>query len=244
MFGVRLGISVSILPPLHRPAYAKHSHNPGMLFASHHLGHPRMLPSRTYPSPARHDGFQAWSVARNIANQWDSIVHGADAVILDWQLARHLAPLAVDSNVPWYLMDRSPPADASLLTYPQKKVWKRAWKYATSTASGGFSVSEAHSAYIARMVGSELPIKSIPAGVDGFSHTRDPDLGPDPIRLIYHGRLDKNRAVLDLPEVLAILDSKGFTAEMTLLGQGNAVRQLERSCASAPNLRASSSSPR
>ena len=188
------------------------------------------------PRSARR-GFQAWSVARNIANQWDSIVHGADAVILDWQLARHLAPLAVDSNVPWYLMDRSPPADASLLTYLQKMVWKRAWKYATSTASGGFSVSEAHSAYIARIIGSELPIKSIPAGVDGFSHARDPDLGPDPIRLIYHGRLDKNRAVLDLPEVLSILDSKGFAAEMTLLGQGDAVRQLERSCASAPNLR-------
>ena len=150
----------------------------GCCSLSHHLGHPRMLPSRTYPSPrTARRGFQAWSVARNIANQWDSIVHGADVVILDWQLARHLVPLfAVDSNVPWYLMDRSPPADASLLTYPQKSL-EGAWKYATSTASGGFSVSEAHSAYIARMVGSELPIKSIPAGVDGFSHTRDPDLG-------------------------------------------------------------------
>ena len=163
---------MSILPPLHRPAYAKHSHNPGMLFASHHLGHPRIASSRTYPSPARHDGLpslvgcEEHSQSMGFDRPWGGCRH-----LMDWQLARHLdVGTAVDSNVPWYLMDRSPPADASLLTYPQKKVWKRAWKYATSTASGGFSVSEAHSAYIARMVGSELPIKSIPAGVDGFSH--------------------------------------------------------------------------
>ena len=113
------------LPPLHRPSLCKALAQSGDAVRLASPGSSTNASFTHIPIPrSARTRFHAWSVARNIANQWDSIVHGADAVIIiDWQLARHLAPLAVDSDViPWYLMDRSPPAYSSLLTYPQKSL--------------------------------------------------------------------------------------------------------------------------
>ena len=48
------------------------------------------------------------------------------------------------------------------------------------------------------------------------------------LKIVYQGRLDRNRAVLDLIEIKARLDSYGIENTLSLAGYGDAVKKLQR----------------
>tara|TARA_S200000501_G_C20870470_1_gene764021 strand:+ start:7602 stop:8702 length:1101 start_codon:yes stop_codon:yes gene_type:complete len=149
-------------------------------------------------------------------------------VILDWRIAYKLIPLIDKSNIPWILMDRSPPADGNLLSRLQWYFWKRSWKLVNNHSTAvGCVVSEAHKAFITQRLGiNSDKITTIPAGAD----TQLFKIGEktDTLQLTYHGRLDKNRGLQQLISIHSRLIQEGHDVKLNFHGKGNAKLSLEK----------------
>ena len=153
-----------------------------------------------------------------------------DVVIVDWPLAPRLTPLLSKLGYRIILMDRSPPADVSLFGKLQWRVWRQAWEMVKlGMIHRGCVVSKQHSKFVQEQFSIERRrLDIIPAGVDLnlFSPSKQQHIS-EGLRLIYHGQLDKHRGVLSLPMLVQKLISKGIKAQLTLVGEGNAVSSLK-----------------
>ncbi len=147
--------------------------------------------------------------------------------IVDWRIANALVPLLRQRNIPWVLMDRSPPADKGLLSLLQWPSWKRSWKLAMKEGpSCGCVVSEAHRNFVIRKTGARSSsITILPAGVD-LERFQSGDRF-ETFTLIYHGRLDRHRGVMALPMLLRKSQSLGIEAKLILVGEGDAFSSLQ-----------------
>jgi glycosyltransferase involved in cell wall biosynthesis len=176
-------------------------------------------------------GLQASSVVKSAIKWFVNHNNPAfDLILLDWQLARKLVPFLNDRNYRMMLIDRSPPADMSILSKFQWKHWKYAWKCVSEgIIARGCVVSQAHYEFVQQYF-SDLSnrVHIIPAGVDTnlFKPAKKPSL-KDEVRLFYHGRLDKHRGVMALPMLAQKLQNEGINAKLTLIGEGDVLEKLE-----------------
>ncbi len=182
-------------------------------------------------------GFRARSVAKSGARWLSNAANtvDVDVVLVDWQLLPTLMPTLTHLNRPVVLVDRSPPADAGLLGRLQWRVWKRAWQCLRyGRVQAGTVVSQAHAAFVTQRAGVRASdMHSLPAGVD--VNAFQPHAIPStPLRTVYHGRLDKNRGVLALPMLVHLLRQDGVDAELTLIGDGDALPALKQMEAERP----------
>jgi glycosyltransferase involved in cell wall biosynthesis len=180
-------------------------------------------------------GRRSRAIAQRIAVRWPEVGQ-PDLVLVDWPLVPVLRKAGVLNDVPWLLMDRSPPAQAGLRGRLHWSTWKRAWAMATAAGKDrpgpvGAAVSHAHRDLInARTKAMQDRVVVLPAGVDldRFMPGAERRSTKEEVRLVYHGRLDKNRGVLALPMLLGRLSEAGVDASMTMIGTGDAVGALER----------------
>ena len=174
-------------------------------------------------------GFQASSLASSALVWFKTLQPAKDqCIIVDWPLASKLGPYLSEAGHRILLMDRSPPADPSLLGKLQWRQWKKAWVLVKNNVfSDGFVVSEAHANFAKKYCDRDDCIHILPAGVDTdlfqpASKTTDME-APS---FVYHGRLDKHRGVLALPLLIQRLRTSGKNATLTLIGEGDAERGL------------------
>ena len=188
-------------------------------------------------------GRKGASLARN-ASRWfqKNQHHPYDAVIVDWPLASGVAAELTKQNLNIVLMDRSPPADVSLLGKLQWRVWRKAWKLVNQgVIRQGTVVSPAHKEFVQRRCSvNPNVIHSIPAGVDLKHFSSQNKTFDGAWKMVYHGRLDKHRGVLALPMLVQKLLNHGVRVQLTLIGEGDAFEALE---AVAANQKAISISP-
>ena len=168
-------------------------------------------------------GLKSLSVGRKMSKWLKQNPPGADTVaILDWRIAHKLAPQLDKFSIPWILMDRSPPADRNLLSKLQWYFWKRSWNLVKKRADGvGCVVSNSHKEFIIDSLGiNSEKINPIPAGVDlevfkiGGKKTS--------LQLSYHGRVDKNRGLIELIKIHSQLIKDGLDVTLNIHGKGNA----------------------
>lgn len=154
-------------------------------------------------------------------------VDGPSVALVDWRIANVLVPLFRQRNIPWVLMDRSPPADSGLLSILQWPSWKRSWKLVMKgNSSCGCVVSEAHRNFVMHKTGARTEsIVTLPAGVD-LDLFQSGDRF-EKLTLIYHGRLDRHRGVMALPMLAKKSQSLGIEAELILVGEGDAFSGLK-----------------
>ena len=159
-----------------------------------------------------------------------------DIYLIDWQIAKKIAPYLKSIGKRMILMDRSPPADDSMLGRLQWHHWKKAWRYVRDgVIERGCVVSSRHKDFVlSTCIFSEERIHVLPAGVDldTFKFQRKPDPN-ETVYFIYHGRLDKHRGVLALPIFIQKLLNEGVKAQLTLIGEGNALPsllQMKKNC--------------
>lgn len=154
-------------------------------------------------------------------------VDGQSVALVDWRIANVLVPLFRQRNIPWVLMDRSPPADSGLLSILQWPSWKRSWKLVMKgNSSCGCVVSEAHRNFVMHKTGARTEsIVTLPAGVD-LDLFQSGDRF-EKLTLIYHGRLDRHRGVMALPMLVKKSQSLGIEAELILVGEGDAFSGLK-----------------
>ena len=181
------------------------------------------LPTNAIP------GFKSMAVSRKMVNWLKHHDMMKETVaILDWRVAGKLAPVLDRVNVPWILMDRSPPADSNILSRLQWYFWKRSWRLVKQHPNGvGCVVSSAHKEFVAQKIGLlDDKMVVIPAGVDTqVFHSGEKT---DQLQLGYHGKIDDNRNIKQIIEIHSRLNKLGLEVNLHLHGTGNAVKELSR----------------
>ena len=189
-------------------------------------------------------GRKASSLAKNMRNHLKEINLNHCVLLIDWALVKPLSSLAETCGARWICIDRSPPADANLFAKMQQGVWKKAWKLVASSLRrngaciGGTVVSLAHQALIKNQFSiNDNHLCIVHAGVDNqlFQPSNRTDLEP-PIRMVYHGKMDRHRGILKLILLLDALENNGIEAELNLIGSGDLDSHLTNLANSKPNL--------
>ena len=192
-------------------------------------------------------GRRGASLARSASRWFQKNQNRAyDAVIVDWPLAPGVAAELVKLNLSIVLMDRSPPADVSLLGKLQWRVWRKAWNLVNKgVIQHGMVVSSAHREFVHHRcsVNTNL-IDSIPAGVNLEHFSSKNKTFDGTWKMIYHGRLDKHRGVLALPMLVRKLLNHGVLVQLSLVGQGDAFEALSEIAANEDSITISPSQPR
>lgn len=190
-------------------------------------------------------GRKASSLAKSMRNYLENINIGDGVLLIDWALVKPLSSLAEKRDIRWVCMDRSPPADANLFAKIQRNVWKKAWKLVSSSLEknrgclGGTVVSTAHRTLIM----DKFSIKRerlciLHAGVDNhFFQPTNREFLQQPVKMVYHGKMDRNRGILKLILLLDALENNGIEAELNLIGSGDLDSNLISLENSKPNLR-------
>ena len=187
---------------------------------------------------------KASSLAKSISNYLKEIDIGAHVVFIDWPLVRYVSPLVERNGIRWMCIDRSPPADANLFAKLQRNVWKKAWKMVASSLNrngnciGGTVVSAAHQNLVRNTFSiAEDRLCILHAGVNNelFKPNNFESFG-NPIRMVYHGKMDRHRGILKLVLLLDALENNGIEAELSLIGSGDLETHLSELSKSKPNL--------
>ena len=189
-------------------------------------------------------GRKASSLAKNMRNHLKEINLDDCVLLIDWTLVKPLSSVAEKCGARWICVDRSPPADANLFAKMQQGVWKKAWKLVASSLRrsgaciGGTVVSPSHQV----LVKTQFSIKEshlciVHAGVDTqlFQPTSRAKHEP-PIKLVYHGKMDRHRGILKLILLLDALEDNGIETELNLIGSGDLDSHLSTLANSKPNL--------
>ncbi|MCH2649229.1 MAG: glycosyltransferase [Candidatus Poseidoniaceae archaeon] len=171
-------------------------------------------------------GLKSITLARKM-NKWlcANLPKDKTVVILDWRIAKQLTMTLQKHNIPWILMDRSPPADSNILAKLQWLYWKNAWKSVKTYQKTGCVVSQAHREFVSRYTGvSQSSTISIPAGVN--TNQFQTGIKSSPIKLCYHGKLDSNRGLMKLISIHSKLIDNGVDVKLYLHGNGDLVTKL------------------
>tara|TARA_B110001452_G_scaffold179967_1_gene151104 strand:+ start:12154 stop:13263 length:1110 start_codon:yes stop_codon:yes gene_type:complete len=169
-----------------------------------------------------------------------------DAIVVDWPLAPRTAGFLEKQGHRLVLMDRSPPADVSLLGKLQWRVWKKAWGLVKKgVIDQGTVVSDAHRTFVhnRRTIDYGL-IHVIPAGVHLAQFSSQNKRYDGTLKMVYHGRLDKHRGVLALPMLARKLLNHGVKVDLTLVGEGDAYEVLKEISTSESSITVSPSMAR
>ncbi|MEC9161440.1 MAG: glycosyltransferase, partial [Candidatus Thermoplasmatota archaeon] len=180
-------------------------------------------------------GRRSRAIAGAILARWGEI-STPDVVLVEWPLLRPLLKAGVLDQVPWMLVDRSPPADAGFLARIHWFVWRRAWRLAAKAGRKhagpvGTVVSEAHARQVRSFTKLDVErVVVLPAGVDLRRFLPGPERRSTErtLHMVYHGRMDRNRGVLALPMVHQKAKNAGLDVTLTLMGEGDALGALKR----------------
>ncbi len=170
-------------------------------------------------------GLKSLSVGRKMSNWLKQNPPSLDSIaILDWRIANKLAPIFDKFSIPWILMDRSPPADRNFLSLLQWFFWRRSWKMVKKRPNGlGCVVSNSHKEFIVNKLGIKSEkVLPIPAGVD--LEMFKPGEKQNSLQLSYHGKVDKNRGLVNLIKIHLQLLEDGLDVSLNIHGTGNATQ--------------------
>lgn len=175
-------------------------------------------------------GFQSLSLERDLRRRLPGILADLkpDAAIVEWATVRGAQRAVRAAGVPWVVLDRSPPVFDHLIGRLQWWQYKRNWAFSARHASGFAVKSQALLDYLSEKHALD-PARSVlmPAGVDPERFPCPEQRPTEPLRLVYHGRLDHERSVTELVAVAERLRERDHDVVLRMFGRGNAVADLE-----------------
>jgi len=161
-------------------------------------------------------GLQAFSIRRSLARKIREI-ENAEVILIDWPLGSLMKKFSGKT----ILIDRGPPAYRGLFARMQWPYWKKAW----NKARYGTTVSLAHKKFVMENTNTiASKIEVIQAGVD--CDLFRPQEKDTTLHVVYHGSLDKNRAIMSLPSLLGEAQSVGLDIQLHIHGQGDCLDKL------------------
>jgi len=149
-----------------------------------------------------------------------------DAILVEWAGAlgvrRALKRFAKAGGTPppFLFEDRSPPADPSLVGRMQWLHYDLSWRIAARDADSIEVLVPGLETFVRSRFGDLPPMVHCPSGVEveRFKATES-ELG-NPIRLVYHGRLDRNRGLSRIVELGRRLVENGLEVRVRIFGRG------------------------
>ena len=168
-------------------------------------------------------GLKSLTVAKGVRK----IIPECEVIMVDWRLVPFLKSWLAKSGKPWYLVDRSPPADSGIIARLQWRYWKKAWKM----SKFGMVVSSAHKELVVEKTETKAELDIIPVGVDSTRFFCS-NISEEKVRFVYIGKVDFNRDVNKLPQM--VIDVGG---ELLIVGKGDAIDKLSKSWGSHPNIK-------
>ncbi|MDP6906977.1 MAG: hypothetical protein QF440_06120 [Candidatus Thalassarchaeaceae archaeon] len=136
-----------------------------------------------------------------------------DVALVEWTAVIGSVEALKNADIPWVLVDRSPPVSTGLVQWIQNLQYKEAWNIARIFAAGCAVKSQ----FLAESQLWERPIAIVPAGVnlDDFS----PTIMTENPTIVSHGVLAKERCL----EKLWRIDN-----DIRFIGAGSAAKSLKR----------------
>ena len=171
-------------------------------------------------------GFRSRALGKKMLNWCHKNDLTPDCVcLIDWRIAHYLTKYLGQQNIPWILIDRSPPADSGVLSLLQWPSWKKSWRNVHKMNTKGCVVSRAHQHFVEKKIGIQASsISILPAGVDlELFHTSEKK---QILTLVYHGKVDRNRGILALPMFVQKINNLGIEARLIVIGDGDCFEQM------------------
>ena len=133
--------------------------------------------------------------------------------IVEWTGVEGASEILTEANLPWVIMDRSPPVARGVVGWFQRKQYARAWDIAREKGPGRV----VKSAYMAASQEWCGPSSTVPAGVD-LSAFDVAEMNEKPL-IVCHGSIDRSREL----HRLAKMDMN-----LLLFGEGNDAQRLSK----------------
>jgi len=150
--------------------------------------------------------------SRSVAEKLSSLeLDEFSASIVEWTAVQGAASELARAQMPWIIMDRSPPITSGVVGWLQRKQYNNAWKIATDKAAG----RAVKSAYMEASQRWQKPSVIVPAGVD-IDAFECATMNADPV-VVCHGSLDRSRELDRLAKM---------GVNLLLFGEGNDSQRL------------------
>ena len=148
------------------------------------------------------------------------ILQNIDFAVIDWRYVSAISSLFDEENIPWFIIDRGPPAYKGFFTQIQKIMWRRAWIISSRKSSGGFVVSSGHKKKVLKY-SKKIKIEIINAGVELKLFDQEPKEIKEKIKMIYCGRIDKKRGLAKIDELFEKRKFFCIPSEIHIIGEGD-----------------------
>ncbi len=159
--------------------------------------HPSLNDSKIKGMRSRAASLSASKLIRNID------IENPPYLLVDWRLVPWIKNELSTYPNSWFLVDRGPPAYRGLLSKIQWIYWSKSWRIANNFASGGLVVSEEHGRLVKSRSGASIPLCPISGSVAASSIKPRPRIEiPESVEIVYVGRLDQNRGILDIQKIV------------------------------------------
>jgi glycosyltransferase involved in cell wall biosynthesis len=166
---------------------------------------------------------------RDLKKKLPAIVNDGDfdVALVEWQAVAGSHKVLVQSNVPWLIVDRSPPVFRSLAGRLQWFEYRRAYKLAsTKGAAGSVPKSQALADWNRQQKRIVEPIIILEAGVDVSMFEPSNFTGVPTI--VHHGQLDQEREIMRLVDIGSVIAARGIDFKMRIAGTGNRLTELQK----------------
>jgi len=179
----------------------------------------------------RFPGLNTISGARNIRKLLktkNEEIGQRDLLMVDWRYVPSLVGFLEETDTPWCIVDRGPPADSGILKVLQKRFWSRSWEIADRFATGGLTVSKEHTEFVRGRNRVNLRIFEIPAGSERNKNLEEKADPKDCLRVVYAGRVDKRRGVEEIFRLSELLETSGIKFRIDIFGEGDQSAKFEK----------------
>jgi glycosyltransferase involved in cell wall biosynthesis len=178
---------------------------------------------------SRKPGLGWLTFGRDLKKNMPTIVNQGDfdVALVEWQAVAGSHKALVQSNIPWLIVDRSPPVFRSFAGRLQWFEYRRAYKLAsTKGASGSVPKSQALADWNRQQKRIVEPITILEAGVDVSKFKPSNFTGVPTI--VHHGQLDQEREIMRLVDIGSVIAARGIDFKMRIAGTGNCLTELQK----------------
>jgi len=170
--------------------------------------------------------------AKSLKGQLPDVLNGQDfdVALVEWQAVAGSHKALTQANIPWLLVDRSPPVFRSLVGRLQWFEYRRAYKLAHKNRVAGLVPnSQAMTDWLRQQNRIIEPVTILEAGVDVARF--EPSIFEGKPTIVHHGQLDKERKIMRLVEIGSLIAERGIDFEMKIAGTGNCLSKLQKKAA-------------
>ena len=154
-------------------------------------------------------------------------INDFDAIIIDWRYVSLLSRILKNTGIPWFMIDRGPPAKQNWKLKLQKYMWKKSWKIVNNHGMNGIVVSQKHNDFIKKYANIEMQNIIVNSGSEQISGKIKHVGKGSVIEILYIGQIDSRRDIKSILDLKSEMDNKLLKNRIRIVGEGDLVEWLK-----------------